>query len=314
VTLVIIVGATLKIPSGGGAATEISRRNAPVKPMDLSAFSSAPPSAPLRLLFIHHSVGGALFAEPGAADAVGDCIWKKHPEGGGARLLLERHGYEVHEASYGSAIGEATDLFDWLPKFRDDMDRVRACSFNDQPLPAGKHNQVVVFKSCFPNNAFVGEGTAPGDPKGPDLTLWNARATMNALRDVLARHPEVLFVYLTTPPLARRPQSEALWKWLAKEILRKPHSHEQLDRSGPLARQFNDWVADGDGWLKDYPGRNVVVFDYYDILTNHGASNFSAYPTGDGSNSHPSRAGNQQAATELLPFLNRAVRRAGLSD
>ncbi len=282
--------------------------------MDLSAFSSARPSAPLRLLFIHHSVGGALLAAPGPTAPLGDCIWKTHPQGGGARLLLEGQGYEVHEASYGSKIGEATDLFDWVPKFRGEMDSVLACAINDRVLPTGQHNQVVVFKSCFPNSAFAGEGNEPGNPGGPELTVANARATMIALREVLSRHPETLFVYVTAPPLARESQSEPVWKWLAKEILRKPHNHQQLLKSGPLARQFNDWVTDSNGWLKGYPYRNIVVFDYYDVLTGHGASNFSAYPTDNGSNSHPSREGNEKAAAELIPLLNRAVRRAGLSD
>lgn len=255
-----------------------------------------------------------MLAEPGPATPLGDCIWKTHPQGGGARLLLEGQGYEVHEASYGSKIGEATDLFDWVPKFRGEMDSVLACAINDRVLPTGQHNQVVVFKSCFPNSAFAGEGTEPGNPGGPELTVANARATMIALREVLSRHPETLFVYVTAPPLARQSQSEPVWKWLAKEILRKPQNHQQLLKSGPLARQFNDWVTDSNGWLKGYPYRNIVVFDYYDVLTGHGASNFSAYPTDNGSNSHPSREGNEKAAAELIPLLNRAVRRAGLSD
>lgn len=80
-------------------------------------------------------------------------------------------------------------------------------------------------------------------------------------------------------------------------------------KSGVLARDFNNWLSGSEGWLKGYGGRNVVVFNYYDVLTDGGASNFSRYPTGDGSDSHPSREGNEKAAKAFVPFLNQAVRR-----
>lgn len=313
VVTLVFVAAMLRIPWGGGR-TEAAHPLQPVKTMDLTAFSAAPPKTPLRLLFIHHSVGGALLADPGAESAVGDCIWKTHPNGGSGRSLLVKNGYEVHEASYGSELGEATDRFDWVPKFRDKMDKVLACDLNDRRLPDGRRNEIVVFKSCFPNNELVGEGTAPGNASGPEMTVWNAKAAMIALRDELEKHPETLFVYVTTPPLAHDVASEPAWKWLAKEILRKPHAAEKLEKAGPLAREVNSWIVAEDGWLAGYKGKNIVVFDYYDILTDRGASNFLRYPTGNGTNSHPSREGNEHAAAELVSFVNRAVRRAGLSD
>src|SRR5215208_1129916 len=61
--------------------------------MDLRGFSDAPPASPLRLLFLHHSVGGALFAAPGPADEVARCIWRTHPDGGDARARLTAAGY-----------------------------------------------------------------------------------------------------------------------------------------------------------------------------------------------------------------------------
>ena len=55
-----------------------------------------------------------------------------------------------------------------------------------------------------------------------------------------------------------------------------------------------------------------MVFDYYDILTDHGQSNLSRYATWGGEDSHPSREGNKLAAQAFVPFLNQAVRRLGL--
>ena len=65
--------------------------------------------------------------------------------------------------------------------------------------------------------------------------------------------------------------------------------------------------------MKDYPLNNVVVFDYYNLLTDDGSSDLLRYPTGGGFDSHPSREGNEKAAEAFVPFLNKAVRRAGLS-
>ena len=58
----------------------------------------------------------------------------------------------------------------------------------------------------------------------------------------------------------------------------------------------------------------MIVFDYYDVLTDGPASDLSRYATGDGSDSHPSSAGNTRAAAALVPLLNRAARRAGIAE
>jgi hypothetical protein len=263
---------------------------------------------PIDLLFIHHSCGGQLLAPGGAADGQA-CIYRSHPNGGDLRARLEDLGYVVHEASYGSAVGEDTDLFDWLPKFRDRMDAVLATRHQDERLPPGRKNRIVVFKSCFPNSAFTGEGQAPGDPRGPALTYWNARATLDALLPLFAAHPDVLFVYVTAPPLAPK-RKEPAYKWLARKVGALP-ARVPLESSAALARRFNEWVTSPTGWLASYPGRNVAVFDYYDTLTG-GTSNLLAFPTGGGYDSHPSRDGNTRAAERFVPFLARAVEQAGL--
>jgi len=285
--------------------------------MDLSAFSDAKPEKPLQVLFIHHSCGGQLFGDAGPMEGPGKGtrleIWKTHPNGGGARGLLERDGYAVHEASYDSQIGEKTDLFDWWPKFRDRMDQVQRTKFQDELLAEGQKNDVVLFKSCYPNNDFVGEGNGAGNPTGPELTLANAKATLLKVREELARHPETLFVYVTAPPEAPNVPRERAWKWLAKKALGRPDRVTKHAEQARLARRFNTWVTSKDGWLAGYEGKNLVVFDLYDLLTDGGASNVSRYATDGGWDSHPSSAGNQKAARALVSFLNRAVRRAGLT-
>lgn len=278
-------------------------------PLDLSNYDSAPPERPLHLLFIHHSCGGQLLAAPGPEQGT-NCIYATHPNGGGLRSRLEKHSYIVHEASYGSRIGQNTDLFDWLPKFRDNMEQVLTCEAQDARYTDGRRNDIVLFKSCFPNNAFRSEGRPPGNPAGPELTVWNAKAACLALLEEFRKHPRVLFVCVTAPPLGPKTRPLPLWRRLLKKV-RGPD--DNLAMSALLAREFNQWLAGEKGWLNNSGLTNVVVFDYFDILSGGGGSGLSLYPTADGYDSHPSREGNEKAAAALVPFLNRAVRRAGLN-
>jgi len=303
-----VLAAIMMVPVGGGTMTPGS--SAPrVQAMDLSAFPATPPKAGLRLLFIHHSCGGHLFADSGERSGE-NCIYTTHPNGGGLRGLLVAQGYEVHEASYGSAIGEKTDIFDWPPKFAGMMEEILACDGQDKAYAGGQRNDIVAFKSCYPNSDFTGLGAPPGNPAGPELTVWNAKAAYAALLPEFAKHPGVLFVCLTAPPIvAGKLPPEPLWKSLARAVLKR--EREKPATSGPLAREFNNWLVAADGWLKDYSGKNVVVFDYYDILTAEGRSDYAEFPTGGGGNSHPSAEGNAKAARAFVPFLNQAARRAG---
>jgi hypothetical protein len=279
-----------------------------VSTVDMEKFGTNKPERPLNLFFIHHSCGGQLFA-PQGSDSGEDCIYQSHPNGGGLRGLLEAEGYSVHEASYASELGDKTDIFDWLPKFRDKMDKIVTASGPDSYFEDGTKNDIVAFKSCFPNSRFVGVGEEPGDPKGPQLTVANAKATYSALLAEFQKKPDVLFVALTAPPLIGERPAEPLWKRVARLALGKQHPDDS--KTGPLARQFNNWLKAEDGWLKGYPLKNVVVFDYYDILTDDGKSNFLRFAATP-NDEHPNKEGNTVAAKRFVPFINGAVRRAGI--
>ena len=304
-----LVGVMLA-PVGGEARSTAPE---PSPGVDLAGYSRERPAVPVRVLFIHHSCGGQLLAEPGEENGRAACILDFHPNGGGLRKRLESQGYEVHEASYGSALGESTDLFDWLPKFKTKMDQVLRCSINDEARIDGLLNQVVMFKSCYPNSRFLSMGDMPGDPAGFELTVWNAKAAMAALLELFSKHPGTLFVYWTAPPNAPKASPERAWKWLSRKLRGKPSIAEAMGSSAALARTFNDWVKSPNGWLRNYPLRNVVAYDYFDVLTDHGTSNLLRYPTENGYGSHPSREGQTKAAEEFVPFLNSAVRRAGIT-
>ncbi len=305
VAVAVTLGVLLMMPVGGDLSNEVGRaRDDSGEPFRPAADA---PAAPVDLAFLHHSVGTQLLASPGPENSQIGGV-PTHPNGGGLAALLAANNYRLHEATYGSSLGEHTDLFDWLPKFRAHMPDILAIRHQDERLPEGQRNRVVMFKSCYPNNQFVGPGSGSGSPAGPELTEANARATMAALLEEMAKYPDTLFVYVTAPPVAPHTWSEPRWKQLAKQVLGRPTHEQEFRESGTMARRFNEWVTSPDGWLRGYAGRNVAVFDLYGELTDGSPAGFSRYPSGDGTDSHPSSAGNARVAPKLVAFLNAAVR------
>lgn len=280
--------------------------------VDLSQYSADKPQQPVHLLFIHHSTGGALLADKGVRSGplTENRIYETHPNGGGLRSLLEQNNYVVHEASYGSVVGEETDVCHWNRKFRDHMKEILNTRQQDEKFTDGTRNRVIVFKSCFPNSWMTSEGKEPGDPDSCEMTTANYKAVYNNLLGYFRKQSDTLFVVFTAPPLAE-PVLYTKEKILhaMKTMLGRPDTVEKVGRR---TRSFNNWLKDVEnGWLKGYELKNVVVFDYYDVLTDHGKSDWSAYPTQGGRDSHPSSEGHAKAASEFVPFLNRAVDRMG---
>jgi hypothetical protein len=113
---------------------------------------------------------------------------------------LEEAGFNVNEASYGSVVGEDTDVCDWYKKFKDNMDAILSTKRQDEQLTDGRTNHIVAFKSCYPNNRFVGKGTEPGEPDSCERTISNAKAAYRSLMPLFQAQPEVLFVAFTAPP------------------------------------------------------------------------------------------------------------------
>lgn len=235
-----------------------------------------------------------------------DCVYITHPNGGGLRRLLEQNGYRVHEASYNSIVGDKTDIEYWPAKFQNQMERILRTEIQDSLLPEGQVNDIVMFKSCYPNNNFEPDGSTRG------RTVQTAMEAYKSLLPYFGEHPETLFVVVTAPPLVPPYETQNLVKAFVKKVLGR---YTDVEAIGRRARIFNNWLKDSEnGWLSKFGKKNVVVFDYYDILTKEGRSNWAEYPTNDGKDSHPSSEGNSLAAERFVPFLNKAVRRAGLSS
>jgi hypothetical protein len=246
-----------------------------------------PPDHPVKLIFIHHSTGEN---------------WLRDDYGGLGRALAENN-YFVSDTNYGwgpNSIGDRTDIPNWTEWFAGDQTPAYLDAlFNESGQNAsytrlfgdpGGENQVMLFKSCFPNSALEG---SPGDPPDPDgwLTVGHAKYVYNQILGYFATRPDKLFVVITAPPL-----SDSTY--------------------AANARAFNNWLLED--WLSEnsYTLPNVAVFDFYNVLTARDAHHrFQAgriehlvtgrntlfYPSDD---DHPSAAGSQKATEEFLPLLN----------
>ncbi len=250
-------------------------------------FDPSPPATTVKLIFIHHSTG-----ENWLTDGYGDL-----------GKALNDNNYFVSDTNYGwgpNSIGDRTDIPNWIEWFRsDDTPRYMQALFNESEQHAnytrtladpGGENEIILFKSCFPNSALTGN---PNDPPGSyeDLSVSGAKYVYNQILSYFATRPDKLFVVITAPPLSDPTYAEN-------------------------ARAFNLWLVSD--WLDEnkYPLNNVAVFDFYNVLTardahhrfrdgyiEHGRniSNTLAYPSGD---DHPSQAGSRKATEEFVPLLN----------
>jgi len=274
-----------------------------------------PPTSPVRLVFIHRSTGEAWLSDT-------------H---GGLGLALRDNNYVVSDTHYGwgpGSIGDTTDIGHWYDWFGDGRDTAvlealygetgQNSSYSRLSVNPGGQNEIILFKSCFPNSALGGSAstTAPEILSNPlrsqsagsaAHTVANARGIYTNLLSYFQTRPDKLFVVITAPPLQDATHSSN-------------------------ARLFNEWLVKE--WLIGYPLHNVAVFDFYNVLTTIGRdantndlaavsgnhhrfadgrieyisdgdddanANVLEYPTGD---DHPSAAGDLKATGEFVPLLN----------
>jgi len=252
-----------------------------------SACSASPPKETVNLVFVHHSCGENLLAD----------------DNGGIGRLLSENNYFVSDTNYGwgpDGIGDRTNIPDWREWFAGaSSEKILDALYNETERHSdytrrGKRapgeNRIIMFKSCFPNSALEGPRNAAPKNEGDRLSVANAKDVYNTILKYFATRPDKLFIVLTAPPL----RDKAL---------------------AANARAFNRWLVKE--WLKDYPLKNVAVFDFHCVLThpdNHhrrvaGKTEY-ADSKGDGTlyypsdDDHPSKKGNEKAAKELVSLIN----------
>ncbi len=246
----------------------------------------SPTSQPIPLVFIHHSCGENWLSD----------------ENGGLAEELAKNNYFVSDTNYGwgpDGIGDRTDITNWTEWFcspqssqilkslyKEKESRSPYSRTNSDP---GGENRIIMFKSCFPNSNLQGSPSDKAKKTG-DLSVGNAKAVYEQLLNYFITRPDKLFVVITAPPLQDAGNAEN-------------------------ARAFNRWLVKE--WLSKYKGKNVFVFDFYNILTdpnNHhrihnGKIEYSTDSGGDilfypSEDTHPSVEGNKKATAEFITLLN----------
>ena len=299
-------------PNGSGEPP--TRRSA--SPIPAQAGGGA---APAKLIFVHHSTGESWLADGHGRLAV----------------ALRDNGYFVSDTNYGwgpDGIGSTTDLGHWWswfcgPSSSKYMNALYAENgqhsngYSRLATDPGGRNEIVMFKSCFPNSVLRDDG-APvpaiadnplkgmawgGGPGWEVYTVANVKGIYLDLLKYFGAHPDKFFVAVVASPV--------------------------VDEDTPDGRKLANWLVDH--WLQDagYNVGNVMVFDLYNVLTSKtggGASDVDlatgnhhriwkgavqhktddgadrlAYPTA-ADDSHPNAAGLKKATSEFVPLLNAA--------
>lgn len=246
-----------------------------------------PPEETVKLIFIHHSTG-----ENWITDGYGNL-----------GRTLDQNNYFVSDTNYGwgpDGIGDRTDIPNWpewfasenTPRYMDALfnESGQHSSYTRTRSDPGGENEIIMFKSCFPNSALEGNPDDPPDPEGW-LSVGHVKYVYNEILQYFATRPDKFFVVITAPPLSDATYAEN-------------------------ARAFNQWLLND--WLRenDYRLNNVFVFDFYNVLTSPdahhrytngqiehilGGQNTLYYPSGD---DHPSEQGSQKATEEFVSLLN----------
>ena len=272
-----------------------------------AAADTSAPASEVRLVFVHHSTGGNWLADPN----------EDQPYGGlGAALMT--NNYYVSATNYGwgpDSIGDRTDVPNWPEWFTGtDSSTILAALYVESGQNVGdfgawsrlstapsEENTIVMFKSCFPNSDVFGNPSDPAAASPNDqYTVENYKAVYNNLLSYFATRQDKFFVVVTAPPQ----REEDYWS-----------DYQSAAERAANARAVNNWLVDS--WRSGYAYNNVMVFDYFNVLTgpnNHHRisngtvehvtadnNNFAYYPSDD---SHPSTAGQQKATAEFVPLLN----------
>jgi uncharacterized repeat protein (TIGR01451 family) len=274
------------------------------------------PPHPVRLIFIHHSEGENWLSD----------------DNGELGLALRNNNYFVSDTNYGwgpsdpssgGVIGDHTWIPDWYSWFtgpRRDIyltalyaETEKHSSYSRLAANPGGPNTIILFNSSYQSSNLDGtpnDAPAASADNHSSLTMANAKRIYLDLLPYFAAHQDKLFVVITAPPLIES---------------------ETTPERAANARAFNNWLIKN--WLSTYPDQNVAVFDFYTVLTTNGGNadtndldavggnhhrfrysviehvanplfNYAAYPTVNGTDNHPSVAGNVKAMSEFVTLLN----------
>ena len=219
-----------------------------------------------RLVFIHHSVGRNWLLD-------------------GLKDELTALGISVQSLSRKSELGMETDINHWLPKFENNIEQIFKFDNYAENNQSEKENDIIMFKSCYPNSNIIGEGAERGDPYSAEKTISNYKSVFDSLKNIISQHPQKTFLYVTSPPI---------------------HKMKTNSENAARARKFNNWIkTDFVNRYKEETGlNNFIVFDFFDILADENNVLKAEYVRREG-DSHPNSKANRAAAKAFIEFYKK---------
>lgn len=219
----------------------------------------------ISIIFMHHSTGLGMMDE------------------GGVRPALTQRGYDFWDHGYndeglrdpqGNYLGvnwnvpdDNTDPDGWYAIFQQPL--------TDPPSNTLSHmlqHDVIIFKSCFPNADITSE----------EMFREYQRYFL-AIRDVMDRYPDKIFIPLTIPPLV---------------------PNATTSENAARARRWAQYLT-SDEYLAGHP--NVFVFDFFSALADEDGYLRAEY-RGDEWDSHPNTLANQTVGPLFVQFVDEAIR------
>ncbi len=221
------------------------------------------------IIFLHHSVGYNLIEQGGLREAFTQAGYSFFDHGYNSPGLTGPSGQE-RGYSY-NVPGDNTDI-DGLAKI---------FSQHVYPLPINTlsgllQHEVIIFKSCFPNSNITS-----------DEQLEQNKAMYLGMRAVMDKHPDKIFIIMTTPPL---------------------NPAETTLETAARARAMADWLK-SDEFLKGHS--NVFTFDLYSYLAddkpNSPEINMLLKEYQGGTDSHPNQLANLTIGPKLVQFVIQSI-------
>lgn len=233
-----------------------------------------------RILFLHHSTGGAVYSEGDVAD-----WFETYNTTNGTHYDMGERAYPNSPYPWNNYPYDYWNL--WVNGACDDAQSGIACMTS-----MARDYDVIIFKHCYPG-AAVQDDTGSPDIASSRKSLENYKLQYRALRSLMDSYGDTQFIVWTLAPLHRLSTSTG---------------------AATNARTFVDWVRDE--WLSE-DGRahpNIAIFDFWGYAAEEDPAPAAGQsPTNtlkydyekshSGSDSHPNSAANETIGPLFAQFI-----------
>lgn len=244
--------------------------------LTLQCSNSKPESQAIKIIFLHHSTGDAIWKGGSKAlEIKGIRLGENYdvPKWFGNYNKVHKTNYQITEQEFpkNKPYGWENFPFDYYNIW---VKNAGAKAYMEEPtleMLTSKYD-VVIFKHCYPVGDFSAD-TSKADINSNVKTIQNYKLQYLALKNKLQQFPDAKFIVWTGAVRVQPKISEA---------------------NALLSKQFFDWVRTT--W--DTPGDNIFLWDFYSLETEGSLYMKPEYATTP-DDSHP----NKEFAQKVAPYF-----------